>query len=506
MFRYFGPPGTGKTTTLLNQVDTLLAEGTSSNDIGYFAFTRKAAHEARDRAVTRFQLDAEEDFTYFRTLHSLAFLLLGMNTAEVLNDAHLKKFSERVGIDLTVGGVEQKEDDGFTVLRSNHPIMRSIDIARSSLKGAQFAYHNSELAIPLYEFEHVYDEYKRFKAANGLKDFTDMLVDLAANPAYIPAFKAAFLDEAQDLTPLQWQIANHIGDKSKRMFVAGDDDQGIYRWAGADINKFISIPGGSSVLEQSYRVPNSVHRLATSITSRIRHRQQKNWFPRQEEGSTTRVYDPFDVNLHNGEWLVLAQANYMLHPLAEHLKSSGQFFERFNKPSLGAKVRSAINSWNHLTSDATNHVLLNEVQNLYAFISSGETGVERGAKKLLEVAQPQDLFSLESLRQSFGLRAEGSWETALDNIKDEDRAYAAALLNRGIDINKKPKIRLSTIHGAKGGEADNVLLYLDLSGKAIQQMERNPDDAYRVLYVGVTRTKENLVLKMPEDSQRGWAT
>jgi len=505
MFRYFGPPGTGKTTTLLNQVDTLLAEGTNPNDIGYFAFTRKAAHEARDRAVARFQLDAEEDFTYFRTLHSLAFLLLGMNTSEVLNDAHLKKFSEEVGVDLTADGVERNDDEGFIIIRSNHPVMRCIDIARSSLQGPEYAYRDSELLIPLYEFEHVYDEYQRFKAANGLKDFTDMLVDLAANPAYIPHLKAVLLDEAQDLTPLQWKIAYHLDEKSERMYIAGDDDQGIYRWAGADINKFISIPGGSSVLEQSYRVPNSVHRIATSITNRIRYRQQKNWFPRQEEGSTTRIYDPFDVDLHNGEWLVLAQANYMLHPMAEHLKSSGQFFERFNKPSLGAKVRSAINSWNHLTSDDTNHILLNEVQNLYAFISSGETGVERGAKKLLEGTQPQDLFSLESLRQHFGLRAEGSWETALDKIRDEDRAYATALLNRGIDINKKPKIRLSTIHGAKGGEADNVLLYLDLSGKALQQMERNPDDAHRVLYVGVTRTKENLVLKMPEDSQRGWA-
>ena len=70
---------------------------------------------------------------------------------------------------------------------------------------------------------------------------------------------------------------------------------------------------------------------------------------------------------------------------------------------------------------------------------------------------------------------------------------------------KRPKIRLSTIHGAKGGEANNVLLYLDLSGKALMEMERNPDDAYRVLYVGVTRAKENLILKMAEDSQRGWS-
>jgi len=50
-----------------------------------------------------------------------------------------------------------------------------------------------------------------------------------------------------------------------------------------------------------------------------------------------------------------------------------------------------------------------------------------------------------------------------------------------------------------------VLLFLDLSGKALTEMERNPDDAYRVLYVGITRAKENLILKMAEDSQRGWS-
>ena len=92
MFRYFGPPGTGKTTTLLKQVDKLLAEGVSPNEIGYFAFTRKAAHEARDRATAQFGL-SETDFLYFRTLHSLAFFALGMTGAEILGDKGLRNFA-----------------------------------------------------------------------------------------------------------------------------------------------------------------------------------------------------------------------------------------------------------------------------------------------------------------------------------------------------------------------------------------------------------------------------
>ena len=506
MFRYFGPPGTGKTTTLLNQVDELLAGGMSPNEIGYFAFTRKAAHEARDRAVARFNLDPEKDFMYFRTMHSLAFKVLGMNGSEVLGDKELKAFGKETGVDLTSSGVEHIADDGFKVTKSNNPILRAFDLARNTLLGPSYAYNDMELHIPFYEFEHLYKEYERFKEINGLKDFTDMMVELANKPGNIPALKVVFLDEAQDLTPLQWQVAHHLSDRSDRMFVAGDDDQGIYRWAGADINHFVGLDGGSEVLSQSYRVPRSIHRIADSVVQRIRHRQKKVWSPRQEEGSVERTYDESTVQFGDGEWLVLAQANYMMDDLAGRLSSSGHYFERKGSPSLKKSVRNAIGSWNYLQEGAGHEVSMKEAVNLYDHISSGAGRLKRGAKKMLGGADEQDLFSLSVLRQHFGLETpDVTWDMALDRMADEDRAYASALINRGVNIFQKPKIKLSTIHGAKGGEADNVLLFTDLSGKALKDMEENPDDAHRVLYVGITRAKKNLVLKMPENSQRGWS-
>jgi len=46
-----GPPGTGKTTTLLNLVDQFIQQGIRPKQIGYFSFTRKAAREAATRAA-----------------------------------------------------------------------------------------------------------------------------------------------------------------------------------------------------------------------------------------------------------------------------------------------------------------------------------------------------------------------------------------------------------------------------------------------------------------------
>ena len=36
-----GPPGTGKTTTLLNLVDEFIQDGIRPKQIGYFSFTKK---------------------------------------------------------------------------------------------------------------------------------------------------------------------------------------------------------------------------------------------------------------------------------------------------------------------------------------------------------------------------------------------------------------------------------------------------------------------------------
>ena len=65
-------------------------------------------------------------------------------------------------------------------------------------------------------------------------------------------------------------------------------------------------------------------------------------------------------------------------------------------------------------------------------------------------------------------------------------------LRRQENIRRAPRIKLSTIHGSKGGEADNVMLLTDLTRKADAQYWKQRDEERRVFYVGMTRARNTL--------------
>ena len=105
-----GPPGTGKTTTLLNLVDQFIKQGIRPKQIGYFSFTRKAAREAATRAADKFNLDVDTDLENFRTLHSFAFKNLGMTKEKMVTGDDYKEFGKLVGIPIKTA--KYSEDDG----------------------------------------------------------------------------------------------------------------------------------------------------------------------------------------------------------------------------------------------------------------------------------------------------------------------------------------------------------------------------------------------------------
>jgi len=208
------------------------------------------------------------------------------------------------------------------------------------------------------------------------------------------------------------------------------------------------------------------------------------------------------LDMSDGEWLILSQAGYMLQDAAAWLKSGGYLFNYRGSRSIGKKLSDAVNGWETLRRGHSIPVVL--ARQVYAFMSAG-TRIKRGFKKLTGL-EDDDVVSMSALMENHGLLADQSmiWSEALDKIPETDRAYVTALLRRGEKFNAEPRISLSTIHGSKGGEADNVVLYTSLTKAADDDMQRNPDDMHRVFYVGITRTKDTLVLVEPEDAARSY--
>ena len=144
MFRIFGPPGTGKTTTLLNMVDKALEEGTPSMSIAFLAFTRKAANEAKERAAARFKLDPKQDLFYFRTLHSLALTLSDIKPEQIMQPENYNELSTAIGINLVSGNVSI-DDDISDVLNKHDPIISLINLARIKKTPLREEYNHSSL-------------------------------------------------------------------------------------------------------------------------------------------------------------------------------------------------------------------------------------------------------------------------------------------------------------------------------------------------------------------------
>ena len=504
MFRIFGPPGTGKTTRLLNMVDDALQKGVAPRNIAFLAFTRKAANEAKERAAKRFGLDPKEDLFYFRTLHSLALTCSDIRPEQVMQEENYRELSSQMGVQLQMTRSGLYEDDIPSMVKATDPILGLINLARMRKIPLRDQYNSIGIDVEWNTVTYVDKCLRMYKENMELFDFTDMLESFPKEgQSNCPNFDLCFVDEAQDLSPIQWDIAHIIDEKSDRMYCAGDDDQAIYRWAGADVEHFINLEGGSETLYQSYRVPFEIHKMAERVVSRIKKRFLKEYKPKADvRGSIRRIFGVEEIDMSEGSWLILAQAGYQLNPVAGELRSSGYLFNNRGHRSISENISDAVNGWEQLRKGKEVNGAV--ARKIYSFMSTKDR-VARGFKKLTSV-EDTDLLDLKALTADHGLLATEDmvWHVAMDRMPESERAYIIAMLRRGERFNGEPRITVSTIHGAKGGEADNVVLFTDLSPASEEQMTINPDDMHRVFYVGVTRAKENLFIVEPEDFTRSY--
>ena len=285
------------------------------------------------------------------------------------------------------------------------------------------------------------------------------MLDIFIKEETIPQLDIIFVDEAQDLTTKQWKVIERINEYCKFRYIAGDDDQAIYRWAGADVKRFLNIKGNIEVLPISYRLRKTIHKLACDISHKISLRQVKDWTSRKDQGSITDIYSIEDVDMSEGEWLILARSGYQLFKAESYCKRMGWFYEKGYHEFRTNKFVIAIRSWIKLNRGDT--ISFEELKKLYQCLK-GITGIARGFKKLEGIDQNME-FSLGYLKENVGLLAEGDWQDIIVGLDPEDIIMFESLIKYGDIFKNKARIRLSTIHGIKGGESDNVVVISDIS-------------------------------------------
>ena len=489
----FGPPGTGKTHTLLSIVEKHLDEGYRPEEIGYFAYTKKAANEAIDRATSKFEYE-EKDFEWFRTLHSMAFKQLNLTTKSVMKDRDYKVLGKTLQIKAFLNANSQIEDNGQSMQKN--PFMRIIELARNNMVNIDTQWRRSQGHVEggFEELERIYGTYIKYKQEHELYDFNDMLLELV-NEGVVPSLPVIIIDEAQDLSMLQWYAVILLAKSTKHIYIAGDDDQAIFKWAGAIPEMLMRTPGNKKVLNQSFRIPKRVYDVAESVANKIKVRVKKEWSPTSKTGDVTHYssieYVPFNKD---GEYYVLARTKYVLQKVEEYFKREGIIYNRFNKnKSISEKVCYAINCWNKLVNGDT--ISLGGAKNMYKYIA-GDGPIKRGFKTWDKALEDDIVVSYNDLVDNHGLRVpkDLAWNDVLTLINEDVILYIRKCERRGQDINAIPKIKILTIHGSKGGEADNVVLLSELSRKSHTSLLKNGDDERRVFYTGITRTKKNLFL------------
>jgi DNA helicase-2/ATP-dependent DNA helicase PcrA len=247
-------------------------------------------------------------------------------------------------------------------------------------------------------------------------------------------------------------------------------------------------------LQQSYRIPAKVHGLAMSIINKIKTRINKSWNPKIHQGSLSRYDDFEDINMSSGEWLVLARTKYMLDKLEPTLYESGYYYNNKFKKQKEHTLHMAALDWENARKGAP--LSYDQVQRIYGYMNVD--------KNKLKSMTKDGMYDIATLKKDYNLKTDTVWFEAFDAAPRREVNYLKQMRRRGEKLNEAPRITLSTIHGAKGGEAENVVLLTDLSFNTMRSYEKNPDDENRLFYVGATRTKEHLHIIRPQQDNKGY--
>ena len=314
--KVYGGPGCGKTSYLLDILDGLLTH-TKPDRIAYVSFTNKGADAGTNRARAKYGLD-KKDTPYWDTIHAIANRAACSGKGKVISTDNYRVFSLATQMRF-LGYFTEELNHGDDIYLFMEQLHRTNNLKHDMTVGT----------IPdIDKYNWVINQYNLYKKVYQVYDFTDMLETyLNAN---IPLdIDYMIVDEAQDLTPLQWKVIEVMARDCKETYIAGDDDQAIYEWCGGDVTIFNSIPAKDViVLDKSYRVCSEALKLSSKIANLIQDRQEKNITPVQEHPGHVSIYGSLEsVEIdHESSYYFLARNRHFLPQVKNKIMRLGYPF------------------------------------------------------------------------------------------------------------------------------------------------------------------------------------
>lgn len=499
--KIYGAPGTGKTTRMLDLLQREIEGGTPLERIAFVTHTVAAKVEAKERIQRVLTLSNEkEQLKYFRTIHGICYGENDLKRDNVMQSEDYLKFGEYIGVPFSSNFTDDVDMDGL-------PVGYSLSGGNEILAVRQFAAAQCLSVSELPEewpnwaspklMRQVITKFKTWKDQHAKFDFVDML-QLYIDHGEPLDIDVLFIDEAQDLSKLQWQIVNKMMKRAKRVYIAGDDDQSIYGFIGADRFGFLDYKADKTeILPITYRLKTNIWNHAQKIIEQVSRRQYKPIEVRGE-GGVIDFYnnDLLYLGIEHESTMIIARHHFHLQRLAQSLEVRGIPYKGRGREVHGTDQACATVAY--FRAREGQPLGLRDASRMLRFIGNKE-----GVKKLNREARdnPGRTIEKEALSREFNVNWEANWRHYLSRNRTElGRAEIIGnILNYGgvEALENEPKVSLTTYHGCKGREADHVICLTDCFRKAYDGASRHPDDELRLSYVGVTRARERLTIVPP---------
>ncbi len=493
--RIVGPPGCGKTYAVLKRIEKA-CDKYFPEQIGACSLTNTAVNEMKQRVVDTTNIDANA-INNMNTVHGMCFQLLEIGK-DAVAEPQMADFIQKYKIwDLTPTAGMTVEGEFAFGSGEDMPIMSRIQIYRQRMIDVDDWDRESQK---------LWADWSAWMEEEQLIDFTGML-EKVLERELIPNVSILFVDEAQDMSPLQNSITRMWGNAIEHIVFSGDANQAIFRFAGSEAEVFKSlhtVADEETILSQSYRVPQNVIMLSNKILEQASDREDIEYVGRKDVdgkvvmGESHGFVSRPDLSLP-GTHMIISRCRYRVKNWTDWLHHREEPFHNPYRPTdrgwnpMANQIVVACRAYRNLGKGVaiTGAEFKALVKNTIA-----KGNLPRGFKtKISTSVKNRELYDVFDVAE-MGLATHMIDGTASynqlfgsANTLSENLAYSVFNSKKLFDV---PRVIVGTIHSVKGGEADHVWID-DIIPRTIANSMDDDLTAYndevRCAYVAVTRAR-----------------